>query len=133
MATLFRCDTIIRNATIIDGTGAPRFQGDVAVSGDRIVSVGDCSATGADSEIDGTAIENRQRARQADAHRARVRVGRRAERGRTAAEDLRGRQELGVNLQPDDGLELPTHHSVLTTRLWVRRRRPSHRRRRSSS
>jgi N-acyl-D-amino-acid deacylase len=54
MATLFRCDTIIRNAIIVDGTGAPRFTGDVAVSGDRIVSVGDCSATTADREIDGT-------------------------------------------------------------------------------
>lgn len=52
MATLFRCDTIIRNATIIDGTGAPRVMGDVAVTGDRIVSVGDCSATSADAEID---------------------------------------------------------------------------------
>jgi N-acyl-D-amino-acid deacylase len=54
MATVFRCDTIIRNATIVDGTGAARFTGDVAVTGDRIVSVGDCSATAADTEIDGT-------------------------------------------------------------------------------
>ncbi len=33
-------DLLIRNATVIDGTNAPRFQGDVAVTGKRIESVG---------------------------------------------------------------------------------------------
>ena len=33
-------DIVIRGGTIIDGTGAPRFAGDVAIDGDRIVAVG---------------------------------------------------------------------------------------------
>jgi len=36
-----RCDMIIRDATIIDGTGAASRRGDIGVSGDRIVAVGD--------------------------------------------------------------------------------------------
>ena len=30
-------DLVIRNATIVDGSGAPAFDGDIAVDGDRIV------------------------------------------------------------------------------------------------
>ncbi len=33
-------DIVIRGGTIVDGTGAPAFQGDVALDGDRIVQVG---------------------------------------------------------------------------------------------
>ncbi|MFT7598272.1 MAG: N-acyl-D-amino-acid deacylase [Acidimicrobiales bacterium] len=33
-------DLVIRNATVIDGTGSPGFEADVAVSGDRIEAVG---------------------------------------------------------------------------------------------
>jgi len=33
-------DIVIRGGTIVDGPGAPAFQGDVALSGDRIVQVG---------------------------------------------------------------------------------------------
>ena len=33
-------DLVIRNGTVIDGTGAPRFQADVALEGGRIVAVG---------------------------------------------------------------------------------------------
>jgi translation initiation factor IF-2 len=33
-------DLIIRNGTIVDGTGAAAFVGDIAVDGDRIVQVG---------------------------------------------------------------------------------------------
>ncbi|MDB5482601.1 MAG: amidohydrolase [Caulobacteraceae bacterium] len=34
-------DLIIRNGTIVDGTGAAPFKGDVAIDGDRIVAVGE--------------------------------------------------------------------------------------------
>ncbi|MFN3257130.1 MAG: N-acyl-D-amino-acid deacylase family protein [Ilumatobacter sp.] len=37
-------DLIIRNGTVVDGTGAPRRQADIAIDGDRIVAVGDVSA-----------------------------------------------------------------------------------------
>jgi len=33
-------DILIKNATIVDGTGAPSFKGAVAVKGDRIAAVG---------------------------------------------------------------------------------------------
>jgi N-acyl-D-amino-acid deacylase len=44
-------DLIIRNATLIDGTGAPPVQGDIAVSDDRIVALGNVSGCAA-TEID---------------------------------------------------------------------------------
>ena len=47
-----RCDTIIRGATIIDGTGANRSTGDVAIKGSRIAGVGDLAAWSADREIE---------------------------------------------------------------------------------
>lgn len=46
-----RCDLIIRDATLFDGTGGPRVTGDVGVRGDRIEAVGDLSAMGADREV----------------------------------------------------------------------------------
>ncbi|SHI42137.1 N-acyl-D-amino-acid deacylase [Roseomonas rosea] len=46
-----RCDLIIREATLIDGTGAPRRRGDIGVTGDRIVALGDLSAASADREV----------------------------------------------------------------------------------
>lgn len=33
-------DLVVRNATIVDGTGAPRYVGDVAISGGRIAAIG---------------------------------------------------------------------------------------------
>ena len=42
-------DLIIKNGTIIDGTGAAGYRGDIAVEGDRIVAVG------AAGEVEGTA------------------------------------------------------------------------------
>jgi N-acyl-D-amino-acid deacylase len=45
------CDLIIRDATIFDGTGAPRFKADVAVRNDRITAVGDLGALSADREL----------------------------------------------------------------------------------
>jgi N-acyl-D-amino-acid deacylase len=46
-----RCDLIIRDATLIDGTGAPRLMGDIAVTGERITGMGDLSAWSADREV----------------------------------------------------------------------------------
>ena len=46
-----RYDLIIRGAAIIDGTGAPAYQGDVAVAADRIAAVGDLSGSSADEEV----------------------------------------------------------------------------------
>src|SRR5664279_2823779 len=46
-----RCDLIIRDATILDGTGAPRTQGDVAVTADRITAVGDLGSFSGEREL----------------------------------------------------------------------------------
>jgi len=45
-------DLIIRNASVIDGTSAPRFAADVAVRGDRIARVGSLAGARANTEID---------------------------------------------------------------------------------
>ncbi len=45
------CDLIIRDATILDGTGAARIRGDVGVTGDRITGVGDLGAATADRDL----------------------------------------------------------------------------------
>jgi N-acyl-D-amino-acid deacylase len=45
-------DLLIRNASIVDGTGAPRFTGDIGIRGDRIARIGDLSASHGDVEID---------------------------------------------------------------------------------
>jgi N-acyl-D-amino-acid deacylase len=45
-------DLIVRNATVIDGTRAPRYQADVGVSGDRITSIGDLQSHRGTTEID---------------------------------------------------------------------------------
>ena len=44
-------DLIIRNGTIVDGTGAAPYKGDIAIDGDRIVAVGDVTGP-ARREID---------------------------------------------------------------------------------
>ena len=46
-------DLVIRGGTIIDGTGAPPFAGDIAVDGDSIVAVGAVAGPGRE-EIDAT-------------------------------------------------------------------------------
>jgi N-acyl-D-amino-acid deacylase len=53
-----RCDLVIRDATVFDGLGTPRFEADVAVNGDRIVAVGDLGNYEADRDVsaDGMAL-----------------------------------------------------------------------------
>src|SRR5471030_2408069 len=46
-----RCDLIIRDATVFDGTGQTRFKGDVGVTGDRITAIGDLDGASADREV----------------------------------------------------------------------------------
>lgn len=48
-------DVVIRNGMVVDGTGAPQRQADVAIQGDRIVAVGTVSGTG-QREIDATGL-----------------------------------------------------------------------------
>ncbi|BCW88699.1 Adenine deaminase [Alphaproteobacteria bacterium SO-S41] len=48
-------DLVIRNGTIVDGTGAPAFTGDVAIDNGRIAAVGTVTATGKE-EIDATGL-----------------------------------------------------------------------------
>ena len=47
-------DLVVRNATIIDGTGAARIRGDVAVQGDRIAAMGDLGSHAGTREVDAT-------------------------------------------------------------------------------
>ena len=47
-------DLLIRNATIVDGTRAPRYSGDIGVRGDRIEHIGRLDGARADIEIDAT-------------------------------------------------------------------------------
>lgn len=50
MSTQF--DLLIKNATVIDGTGADRFKGDIGINGDRIAKIGDLSGCSGKKEID---------------------------------------------------------------------------------
>jgi N-acyl-D-amino-acid deacylase len=45
-------DVLIRNGTIYDGTGAPPYSADLAISGDRLSAIGDLSDYSAELEID---------------------------------------------------------------------------------
>jgi len=45
-------DIVIRHAEIIDGTAAPRFDGDIGIKGDRIAKIGDLSGATGRQEID---------------------------------------------------------------------------------
>lgn len=48
-------DLVIKNGTIVDGTGAPRFRGDVAIDRDRIVQIGKVTES-AKREIDASEL-----------------------------------------------------------------------------
>lgn len=47
-------DHIIKNATIIDGTGAPAYRADLGIRGGRIAAIGDLGAADSVNAIDGT-------------------------------------------------------------------------------
>jgi N-acyl-D-aspartate/D-glutamate deacylase len=47
-----RADLIIRGGVVVDGTGAPGYEADVALTGDRITAIGDLSAMTGTEEID---------------------------------------------------------------------------------
>src|SRR2546421_13095620 len=47
-----RYDLVIRNATVIDGTRAPRYEADIGVAGGRIVAIGRLDGAQADLDID---------------------------------------------------------------------------------
>ena len=49
-------DLLIRNATIIDGTRAPRFRGDIAIRDGRIAALGVMDDVRADAEIDASGL-----------------------------------------------------------------------------
>ena len=49
-------DLIIRNGTIIDGTGSQGYRADVAIDGDRITAIGDLSTAEASREIDASGL-----------------------------------------------------------------------------
>ena len=56
MNTLETPDLIIRNARIIDGTGAASHTGDIAVRDERIIAMGDLAIHSAGAEIDATGL-----------------------------------------------------------------------------
>lgn len=47
-------DVLIKNTTIVDGTNAPRYQGDIAIAGDRITDIGRLDGAAATHIIDAT-------------------------------------------------------------------------------
>lgn len=51
-----RVDLLIRNGTVVDGSGAPAFRADVAVQGGRIVKVGDLKGVSAKRTIDASGL-----------------------------------------------------------------------------
>src|SRR6185312_1669162 len=51
-ATAPQYDLLIRNGTVIDGSGKPRYRADIAIKGDRIVRIGKLKNASATREID---------------------------------------------------------------------------------
>ena len=48
------CDLVIRGGTVVDGSNGASWVGDVGISGDRIVGIGDLSGASAAREVDAT-------------------------------------------------------------------------------
>src|SRR5262245_30698828 len=53
---LVTADVVLKNATLVDGTGQPARQGDVAIKGDRIVAVGQFKWGGTPRVLDCTGL-----------------------------------------------------------------------------
>ena len=51
-AAAVQADTVFRNGTIVDGTGAPAYVGDVAVQGGLVVAVGQLDVAAGAAVID---------------------------------------------------------------------------------
>jgi len=51
-----QCDCLIKNASLIDGSGSPSRCGDLAVSGERIAAIGDLSACTGAAEVDASGL-----------------------------------------------------------------------------
>ncbi|MEI9997523.1 MAG: amidohydrolase family protein [Rhizomicrobium sp.] len=51
-----RFDLILANGTVIDGTGFPRFKGDIGIRGGRIAQIGRLSGAAADRRIDAAGL-----------------------------------------------------------------------------
>src|SRR5579871_6681105 len=49
-------DFVIANGRIVDGTGAPWFVGDIGITGDRIVALGDLHKSSAKRRVDATGM-----------------------------------------------------------------------------
>src|SRR5439155_14278283 len=73
---------------------------------------------GADAELDRAAVDDGKHARHSLADRARLAVRRRPEGRRTAAEHLRPREELRVDLEADDGLHWSGGRETGFHRRW---------------
>ncbi|HTP94984.1 MAG TPA: amidohydrolase family protein [Burkholderiales bacterium] len=56
MAQTERFDLIVRNATLIDGSKAPRYRASVGVRDGRIAAIGDLDAARADTELDASGL-----------------------------------------------------------------------------
>jgi N-acyl-D-amino-acid deacylase len=56
VASIDKPSKLIKNATIVDGTGAPGFSGNVRIEGNMIVAVGDFETSDEDMVIDGSGL-----------------------------------------------------------------------------
>src|SRR3984893_18673373 len=55
-ADALAADVVLKNATLVDGTGQPARQGDLAIKGDRIVAVGKFPWAGTPRILDCTGL-----------------------------------------------------------------------------